>query len=163
VLATTVMSGCGGPAPAPDRPPAPASPIEITVKLEEHRFDFGPAFSGVPAGRVVFRMVNVGQETHIPSLVPLEDDVPPIDAQVRGAERRIVQTLGGVNDRLPGETGTFAVDLVAGRRYAFICYATGPDGVAHSQKGMTWEGRALAQAPGPAPAQPPASATKPVP
>ena len=121
--------------------------------MDEYRFDLGSAAAAVPAGRVVFRMTNAGGETHIPSLVPLDEDVPPIDIQVRGTARRAVKPLGGVNNRLPGETGTFAVDLVAGRRYAFICYAYTPDKVAHSQKGMTWEGRAQAQDP-PGPAAP---------
>ena len=101
-----------------------------------------PHTTRLAAGRVVFRMVNAGQEPHSPALVPLDEDVPPIDVQVRSPERRIVAPFAGVNTRLPGATGTFAVDLVAGRRYAFVCYASTADEKAHSKLGMTWEFRA---------------------
>lgn len=142
-LAATGMTACTSSEPVA-RPPAPDSPPEIVVTMKEYGFEFDSKFQGLPAGRVVFRMLNKGSERHTPSLIPLDDDVPPIDEQVRGTERRLVKPFAGVNDRSPGASGTFAVDLVPGQRYAFICYAYTPDNVAHSQKGMTWEGRAQA-------------------
>ncbi|MDP8932263.1 MAG: hypothetical protein M3O70_27815, partial [Actinomycetota bacterium] len=39
-------------------------------------------------------------------------------------------------------TGTFAVDLVPGQRYALVCFMTTPDGWGHANLGMTWEARA---------------------
>lgn len=153
VLGAAAATGCHGSAqpPVARRPAAPESPPVITVTMREYRFEFESPGPALPAGRVVFRMVNLGSERHNPALIPLDEDVPPIDEQVRGTERRIVTPLASVNDRVPGATGTFAVDLVPGRRYAFICFATTKDGVAHSQKGMTWEGRVPAADPGPQP------------
>lgn len=138
VLAGIATTSCGGSSP-PERPPAPPSPPVVVVTMTEYRFR--PSQKQLAPGRVVFRMVNAGDEPHSPALVPLDEDVPPIDEQVRGAERRIVAPYAGVNTRLPGATGTFAVDLVAGRRYAFVCYASTPDEKAHSKLGMTWEFR----------------------
>lgn len=110
--------------------------------MHEYRYDLSTTI--LPAGRVVFRFHNAGTEPHSPALLPLDEDVPPIDVQVKSLERRVVAPFASVNERRPGATGTFAVDLVAGRRYAFVCYATAPDGEAHTRKGMTWETRAVA-------------------
>lgn len=130
----------------------------VVVTMSEYRFR--PSQKQLAPGRVVFRMVNAGDEPHSPALVPLEEDVPPIEEQVRGAERRIVAPFAGVNTRFPGATGTFAVDLVAGRRYAFVCYASTPDEKAHSKLGMTWEFRTAGTSP-PATGSLPSSSTVP--
>lgn len=153
VLAGNATTSCGGSSP-PERPAAPPSPPVVVVTMDEYRFR--PSATRLAAGRVVFRMVNAGREPHSPALVPLDEDVPPIDAQVRGAERRIVAPFAGVNTRLPGAVGTFAVDLVAGRRYAFVCYASTAEEKAHSKLGMTWEFR-TAGATAPSPGSPPSS------
>lgn len=126
-------------APSKQGLPRPVGPPVITVTMREYAFELsGP----LPAGRVIFRMVNEGREVHRPSLLALDDDIPPIDVQVRGSERRFIPPFAGVNARLPGAKGTFAVNLEPGRRYAFVCFAQAPDGQSHSIKGMTWESRA---------------------
>lgn len=153
VLAGHAATSCGGSSP-PQRPAAPPSPAVVVVTMNEYRFR--PSATRLRAGRVVFRMVNAGREPHSPALVPLDEDVPPIDVQVSSAERRIVAPFAGVNTRLPGAVGTFAVDLVAGRRYAFVCYASTAEEKAHSKLGMTWEFR-TAGATDPSPVDPKSS------
>lgn len=102
---------------------------------------YQPSRTSIPAGRVVFHMVNDGAQGHRPVLIPLGDDFPPIDEQIRGSERRLVNPEAAVNERPPSISGTFAIDLAPGKRYAFVCFATTADGVPHSKLGMTWEFR----------------------
>lgn len=119
----------------------PPVPPVVDVAMDEFRFSYqGP----VPAGRVVFRIRNAGSVKHRLTLLPLEEDVPPIEAQLRGAERRLVKPFAGVPVRRPGKTGTFAVDLAPGRRYAIICFLRDDDGRPHALKGMTGEFRTVA-------------------
>lgn len=136
----SVPLGCGGAPSNSQRNKAPlpsASPV-VLVTMHEYRFDYTPT---IRSGQVVFRFVNEGQVPHRPALVPLPEDLPPIDQQLRGSKRRAVTPLAGVYDRRPGATGSFAVNLTAGRRYALICYAHDPDGSAHATKGMDSEFR----------------------
>lgn len=107
--------------------------------MAEYRFDYDPA--AIPAGRVVFRARNVGGEPHNLIMIPLAEDVPPIDVQLRGSERRLVEPFAGFYDRPPGDTGSFAVDLVAGQRYAMICTLPASDDEPHWKKGMVTEFR----------------------
>ncbi len=120
----------------PELPPAP--PV-VAVTMREYRFDYS---GSVPGGRVVFRLRNAGQVDHHPSLFPLPEDLPPLADQIAGSERRSLTPLGGVFVRNPGESGTFAVDLVPGQRYAFLCFMEGPDRESHVRKGMYTEFRA---------------------
>ncbi len=112
----------------------------------DHRFEIG---TPVPAGRVVFRFDNGGQTAHNVIMIPLAEDVPPIEVQLRGSERRLVEPFAGVYDRAPGETGSFAVDLVAGQRYAMVCSLPAEDGQPHWMKGMAIEFRTPAGADAP--------------
>jgi hypothetical protein len=132
-------------------PPLPKGPPVVVVTMREYRYEYPPV---VPAGRVVFRFVNAGQSSHRPSLLPLPEDVPPIDVQLRGSERRVATPFAGVPTRKPGTQGTFAVDLVPGRRYALICFAKDADGQSHSLKGMSSEFRAGGEPKPPPPTRP---------
>lgn len=116
--------------------PLPKPPPVVGVTLSDYRFEFD---SEIPAGRVVFRFMNAGAEAHRPSLLALEENFPPIDAQLRGTQRRAITPLAGINERLSGATGNFAVDLIPGRRYAFVCFARSAEGEMHGLKGMTFE------------------------
>lgn len=118
--------------------PLPASPPVVVVTMRDFHYELT---SEIPAGRVVFRFVNAGAVEHRPSLLPLPDELPPIDQQLRGDERAVVTPFAGVPLRQPGETGTFAVDLAPGQRYAIVCFARGPDGESHALKGMASEFR----------------------
>ncbi len=106
--------------------------------MSEFRYDYNHA---IPSGRVIFRMVNTGRLVHQPNLFPLSDSVPPIVQQVTGDQRVVVAPFAGVLARKPGQVGTFAVDLVAGRRYAFVCFARTPDNQSHAKLGMATEFR----------------------
>lgn len=141
ILASAAAGACSGSDSdsATQGAPLPPSPPELAVTLDEYRFDVEGL---LPAGRVVFRFTNAGQEQHRPLLLPLTEEIPPIDEQVRGDERRVLTPFAGVNTVEPGEDGTFAVDLEPGRRYALVCLVTGDDGQSHAEKGMTWEARA---------------------
>lgn len=94
--------------------------------------------SSIPNGRVVFRVRNSGALDHELQLFPLAEDIPPIDAQLRGSQRRVLNALAGIPRREPGETGVFSVELVAGQRYALICFLN-DGGKPHAVEGMASE------------------------
>lgn len=154
-LLMVVLGACKGSSEEPALPPRPAM---VTVTMREYRFEYDPV---VPRGRVVFRFVNAGRLTHQPDLIPLTEDVPPIDQQVRGERRAVVTPFAGIAAREPGEAGTFAVDLEPGQRYAFVCFARDPDdGQSHALQGMTSEFRPPGERePSPAPSVTVAEAT----
>lgn len=141
-LAVVVLAGLSGCADDAETsrvrtaspPPAPV----VSVVMREYRFDHD---DDVPAGRVVLRFTNEGTVAHRVTMIRLPDDVPPIDVQLRGSERRSVPPFAGIYERAPGDIGTFAVDLEPATRYAFICSVRAPDGTPHWQKGMTSEFR----------------------
>lgn len=107
--------------------------------MYDYGFDFD---TPIPSGRVVFRVHNTGSVTHRVTLVPLPEDLPPIQEQVHSDQRRGVRPLGGVNPRQPGGRSVFAVDLEEGRRYALICYEKDDEGVVHARLGGVAEFRA---------------------
>lgn len=107
--------------------------------MDEYRFEHDLP---VPAGRVIFRIRNVGSITHRLAVVPLPEDFPPIQEQLLGTERRFIGPVAGIYERRPGSTGTFAVDLAPGQRYAMICFVVDLDEKSHAVKGMTSEFRA---------------------
>lgn len=143
LLATSCTSGTGSKAPL-----FAGSPV-VDVNMREFAFDYP---KDIPAGQVVFRVHNTGHTVHRLAMLPLPEDLPPIDVQLRGTERRAISPFAGIYDRAPGQDGTFAAYLVPGRRYAFVCFVTDQDG-SHALKGMASEFRA----PGPPPATPPRS------
>jgi hypothetical protein len=119
----------------------PASPPEIVVEMYEYEYRYNIQ-QPIPAGRVVFRFVNGGDEVHRPVLLPLTDEVPPILEQVRGDVRAAATPFAGVPPRGPDQTGTFAVDLMPGQRYALICFARTADNRSHAVLGMASDLRA---------------------
>lgn len=120
--------------------PLPAGEPTVVVSMDEYGFHYQP---DIPSGRVVFRFDNVGELPHRVTVVPLDEDVPPIVEQLQGSDRRTVSPLAGIPGRPPGASGTFAVDLVPGVRYALICFVEDADGQSHASKGMASEFRAL--------------------
>lgn len=119
-------------------PPLPPQPATANVKMSEYRFEHGK----IPEGRVVFRIRNAGREPHRLSLIPLSEDFPPLEEQLRGDTRQVVLTKAAIPDTPPGGTGTFAVDLTPGR-YAMVCLSVGPDGKSHARQGMGSEFRVV--------------------
>lgn len=120
--------------------PLPAGSPLVDVTMRDFAFEH---VSEIPAGRVVFRVHNAGEAVHRAALLPLPEDLPPIDAQLRGTERRAIAPFAGIYDRTRGQKGTFAVDLVAGQRYAFVCFVI-DEGGSHALRGMSSEFRAKA-------------------
>lgn len=139
LVALTMAVACQAGPGTPMARSLPGRAATVEVTLREYAIGHSPH---VPSGRVMFAVRNSGRVPHRPSLVPLSDDVPPIDEQLRGAERRAVSPFAGVTTLAPGERGVFAVDLEPGRRYAFICFAADEDGRPHAVKGMSSEFRA---------------------
>ncbi|MDQ3897584.1 MAG: glycoside hydrolase, partial [Actinomycetota bacterium] len=141
-VALTLTLGVGLPgcrAGTADRGPLPVGAPEVHVTMDEYGFEPDRV---IPAGRVVFRVHNAGRRTHMLTLVPLPEDMPAIDVQLHGETRRSLDDFAGIYPRQPGGDGTFAVDLVAGQRFAMICFSQDPDeDVHHALKGMTYEFR----------------------
>lgn len=123
------------------RPPPAPSPSVVTVTMRDSRFVYQTPIRG---GRVVFEVMNRDGIDHDMRLQSLTEDVPPIEEQLRGSKRRILAPYAGILVRRPGQRGTFAVDLVEGRRYAFLCYVKDDTGTAHALSGMASEFRAVA-------------------
>lgn len=139
VLTAIAATSCSSSSrPGPDAPPPQGAPT-VVVTMRDHSFAYPP---NVPAGQVVFRALNEGQTVHRLTMVALTEDIPPIKEQLRGTERRFLSPFAGIPDRPPGRSGTFAVDLVPGNRYAMICFVVDPDGESHAAKGMSAEFRA---------------------
>lgn len=140
------LTACQGAPPLP----LPAGPQVVEVAMADFRFDYDPAIAG---GRVLFRVANTGKASHSLSLLPLTDDIPPIDQQLRGTTRRAVTPLAAIKARPPGTATTVAVELVPGTRYAMVCFVDDAEGT-HALRGMSSEFRTPA-APGGPPARPP--------
>ncbi len=118
--------------------PLPKAPPVVPVTMTEYRF----ALEGdVPSGRVVFRVRNAGRLHHRVTLVALPEDLPPIDVQLGGTERRYIEPFAGMPERAPATTSSFAVDLEPATRYAFICFTVDRDNQNHAEKGMATEFR----------------------
>lgn len=119
--------------------PLPAGPQVVEVEMSEYSF----AHNGtIESGRALFRVTNRGRLPHNLSLVPLAEDIPPIDEQLRGGQRRAATPFAGIAALAPNATTTFAADLASGVRYAFICFLEDPDGTSHALRGMSSEFRA---------------------
>lgn len=138
-LAVVILAASSCASSASPGIPLPAGAPTVVVSMDEYSFNYEPL---VPAGRVVFRFDNVGQLPHRVTMVPLTEDVPPVDQQLQGSERRSVSPFAGIPSRPPGASETFAVDLVPGVRYALICFVEDDDGQTHATKGMSSEFRA---------------------
>lgn len=138
IVLVLAVSGCqASPDLGAKLPPAPP---EVLIEMEEYHYQYDEP---VPSGRVVFRFQNNGEVGHRPALLPLSDDLPPIQEQLRGETRATAAPFAGILPRQPGETGTFAVDLVPGQRYALICLARDSQDRPHATQGMAVEFRAL--------------------
>lgn len=140
IMAVTFLAaGCAlqGSADGDDRWPPSVPEIEVVLRDDAIDVD-GP----VPAGRAVFRVHNAGTQRHRVTLIPLPEDLPPIEKQLAGDERRSVTPLAATNTRPPGEGTAFAADLEQGRRYAVVCFERDDDGILHARQGMNAEFRA---------------------
>lgn len=135
-VAGLVAAACSG-ASSRDLP-LPAGPAVVDVSMLENRFEYKPT---VPSGRVVFRVTNVGREDHRLALLPLPENIPPIDEQLRSPNRTPISPFAGTRPLRPGQRSSIAVDLQPGVRYAFICFLLNQEGQSHAQLGMSSEFR----------------------
>lgn len=126
------------------RPAAPVPAPVVTVTMRDHFFELD---GDPPAGRVVFRMVNKGEARHHLIMFPMPEELPSIAEQLGGTQRRFVEPFAGIYDRAPGDTGTFAVDLIPGRRYAIVCSVLDEENQPHWKSGMATEFRVLGAPP----------------
>ena len=107
--------------------------------MTEYRFMFEPP---TRLGRTVFSVVNAGTERHWFGMYRLPGDLPALDAQLHGEERRpLGPSMASMAVTEPGQRNLFAVELVPGVRYAFLCLLSAPDGESHALKGMNAEFR----------------------
>lgn len=127
-----------------DPVPLPPGPQQVEVELTEYSFSYNPV---ITSGRVLFRVRNTGTVVHSLQMLPLSEDIPPIDQQVRGSQRLAVRPFAGVDALDPATSTTFSVDLAPGVRYALLCFQADKDGTSHLLRGMTSEFRTAAPAP----------------
>ena len=106
--------------------------------MVDYRFE---APATVAVGRVAFDVVNDGRHPHELVLVPLPANFPPLNQQLHSNTRRALPTVAVLPQLSPGGTGTFAVDLAAGR-YGIISFVQGSDGTVDALRGMNAEIRA---------------------
>lgn len=132
-LLALLAGSCGGGQDAP----LPPSPQVVEVKMREYAFDYDRS---IGPGRTVFRVHNTGRRRHDLVLIPLPQDLPPIDVQLRSKTRRVVAPLGRVRPLRPDASGTFAADLAPGR-YGMVSFVTDATGTTDADKGMNTEFR----------------------
>ena len=129
-----LVASCGGPS---DEAPVPPAPSVVDLRMSEYRFDYERS---IPPGRVVFRVHNRGRRRHEVILVPLPENFPPIEKQLRSNKRHPLGTLAFLHPLRPGARESFAVDLAPGR-YGIVDFLEGSDGKRYALKGMTSEFR----------------------
>jgi hypothetical protein len=67
--------------------------------MREYRFEYDPSLG---AGRTVFQVHNDGREGHVFGLYLLPDDLPPIEEQLKGENRQVVDALLELPRAQPG-------------------------------------------------------------
>jgi plastocyanin len=108
-LAVVVLAGCGGGGSSP--PAQPAGSIMVT--MTEYKFD--PSTINAPAGKVVFFVVNAGNNIS-------HDMIIKDSAGKRIAGSSLVSA---------GDSVVFTVDSIAAGKYTYVCDQPG-----HEASGM---------------------------
>lgn len=122
-------------------PAETATPPVVDVTAAEYAFG---APDTIPAGRVTFRLKNLGSQGHVASIVRLPQ--AGIASLMRGGFLleyvHIPDALGGPATSAGDSASEVTVTLEPGR-YAFFCYFHDADGRTHAQKGMVREFQAV--------------------
>jgi hypothetical protein len=134
-LLALLASSCGAEQASAPLPPGPQV---VDVQLRDYRFVYDR--SSIAPGRTVFQVRNTGDRRHELGLIPLPENFPPLDAELRSKTSRAVALLARLQPIGPDTSGTFAVNLTPGR-YGMVCFVTAPDGTPHALKGMNSEFR----------------------
>jgi plastocyanin len=104
LLAVAMLAGCGGGSTSPQ----PAGSIKVTMT----EFKFDPSTINVPAGKVVFYLVNAGNNTSH-------------DMVIRDSTGNRI----GASDLISaGDTSVFTVDNIAAGTYTIFCDQPGHEG-----------------------------------
>lgn len=135
LVSVIALTACQGPAAQYALPPGPQV---VEVEMDDYGFTYDPS---IGPGRVLFRVRNTGAVRHSLTLLPLNEEIPPIDQQLRGSTRRAITPLAVIRSRQAGASTSFAADLAPGARYAFVCFLDDADGTPHWVRGMTSEFR----------------------
>lgn len=139
LLVSIVPTACSRPNHFPNGAPLPRRPATLHVSLADFYFVYP---NRVPAGRVVFEVTNAGEFTHQLTLFRRSEGAVTLKQQVLTSPQPAEAPLQRMPSLQSGQAGTFAVDLIAGARYAMASLVVGPDGRNDAQKGMTSEFRA---------------------
>lgn len=120
---------------APSAPPAPAQPAPVgTITLQDYAIALPKDFDG----RGVYRVRNVGQESHelvVLNLLPGKTITDILAWQAGGSKGPAPYTYGGGASTLaPGATSDVRLTLGRGQHVA-VCVVTGPKGM-HVNLGM---------------------------
>lgn len=103
-----------------------------------HEYAFLTSGPSMSSEQTIVRVRNRGRLDHELVLLELPEDLSSLEEQLRGSQRRAVDTVFILPTRRPGQAGVFAVDLRPGR-YAYACFIKDSDGEIHARKGMTFE------------------------
>jgi len=115
-----------------------AGPEVVNVTMRDNQYVYRQP---TRSGRVVFRVRNDDSVEHRIGIYLLPNDMPPIDEQLSGKERRSVDKLADPLPREPGEFESFAIDLVPGQRYALLCFLAAGGNKTYAELGMNSEFR----------------------
>jgi hypothetical protein len=133
VAATVAMVACS-PGGSPGRLPPSAPTVQVEIDDTDVRHP-----KPVPAGRVVFRIRNRGQEPHQLTLLQLSEDSPPIEQRLDQEGGPAPAYVAQVPGTAPGGTGMFAAELKEGRRYALVDLSRASDGTLRGRRGVASE------------------------
>lgn len=115
----------------------PPLPGRVLITMGDFYYDYHS--EEFTTGRFIVEVYNTGTLGHELVMFALPEDLPPIGEQLSGGQRRVLDPVAVIGNRQPGETGTFAFDLVPNQRYAFVCFLY--DDGQHFRKGMSSEFR----------------------
>lgn len=108
VTALGLLAACSSPAATPE-----GTPEEGVIGVTAREYSFDPNTISVPAGTVVFRITNRGNEVH--------------EFEIFDANRN---ELDEIEDIVPGKTADLSIDLAPGE-YEYVCKLN-----AHDRAGM---------------------------
>lgn len=111
-------------------------PYVVDLIMRDSSFDYD---HNVRAGRTIFRIRNLGNQVHELVLIRIpESERASLQAILSGPSRRVFPTVAALPSRRPGQSGSFAIDAVAGR-YAMVSFVEAPNGVPDYANGMRSE------------------------
>lgn len=138
LVTLALIAGCGlEETDAPLPPPGPS----VQMRIVEYGLTVQEP---VPAGRVVVRVHNAGEQLHQLSVVKLPNTSPPIDELLESDtdEHEAPEILARIHDIPPGGTGMAAVEFTRQERYAVVDPSETPDGEMQARRGVAAEFRA---------------------